>query len=333
MIEHSVFTSPMQGRRALLSGLGGLGLTAALARPAPAAKSNLAVVGKDGWLFPLWDAMSRYDQAAQRGVVQVVADAAGILKSAGIETVVALIPSKCRTYRQYLPDDVRLTPDIDKRYPAAVADLGRTVLVPDIDAAFRTARGSQQLYFKSDTHWMPAAAEVAATEVAKRVKERLRLPASGRPGNKLNPPTTLTMPAGDLARFVAPADRAKYGAEPYQIREAAAVGSAAALLEDDTTDVTIVGNSFMQPKFGFPTILSNQLERPVGLAWKPNNYGAYFTLLEYVKSQAFKKSRPKLLVWGHLEFDMQNQPNSSSFGQNAMPPQTFLTDLRQAVGA
>jgi hypothetical protein len=78
-------------------------------------------------------------------------------------------------------------------------------------------------------------------------------------------------------------------------------------------------------------VLSNQLERPVGLTWKVNSFGAYVTLLEYVKSQSFKRNKPKVLVWGHLEFDMQNPSNSSSWGQNAMPPQTFLADLRAAV--
>ena len=34
----------------------------------------------------------------------------------------------------------------------------------------------------------------------------------------------------------------------------------------------------------------------------------------------------------HLEFDMQNQSNSSSWGQNAMPPQAFLADLKTALG-
>src|SRR4051794_31913247 len=185
MIENlSAFTLRATGRRPLLAGLGGLALGAAVGRPAVAAPSGLAVIGKEGWLFPLWDAMSRYDQALLRTVTQQVTDAAGILKTAGIETVVAMIPSKVRTYRQYLPDDTKVAAETDKRYGAAMAEMSRAALVPDLDAAFRAVRSGQparQLYFKTDTHWMPAAAEIAATEVAKRIKEKLKLPASRQP--------------------------------------------------------------------------------------------------------------------------------------------------------
>ena len=107
----------------------------------------------------------------------------------------------------------------------------------------------------------------------------------------------------------------------------------AGLLEDDSADVAIVGNSFVQPKYGFQAFLSNQMNRPVSLAWRGNNFGPYFTLVEYLKSPQFKRQRPKMLLWMQLEFDMQNMPNSSSWGQNAMTPDAFLGEVRTAVGA
>ena len=325
---------PTSGRRALAMTLGGLALSAALPRPGSAAVSGLVVIGKEGWLFPLWDATSRFDPGALHAATPVMNETAATLKAAGIEVVQAVVPGKARLYRQFLPDDTKLPADIDKRYPAILADLRKSgALVPDLDAVFRAVRSGQPslpVYFATDTHWTPAGAEVAAAEQARRMKEGLRLPAPPRAAAPLGAPTTRTNPASDLVRFL-PADlRGKYPAETYQIREAQAAGG---LLDtDDGADVVVVGNSFSQPKYGFVPLLAAQLDRPVGLAWRPNSYGPWFTLLEYLRSDGFRRRRPKALVWMHLEFDLQNQSNSSSWGQNAMPPQTFLAEVKRAVG-
>jgi alginate O-acetyltransferase complex protein AlgJ len=338
MIENRRFAvSNRLPRRALLAGAGALALSDPRGGTAVAATSGLAVIGQDGWLFPLWDATSRFDQQQLRTTAQVMNEAIAALKAKGTEVVVAMVPSKARTYRQHLPGDVRLPADIDKRYPAALAEMRRPgTLVPDLDTLFRNlvrTEPARQLYFRTDTHWLPIGAEVAAVEIAQQMKASLRLPPGSRPGTSFSSVVTRANPVGDLVRFLPEADRAKYPAERYQVREVAAAGGAAALVEDDSADVVVVGNSFVQPRFGFQALLSNQLGRSVGLAWRPNNYGAYFTLLDYVKSPAFRQQRPKVIVWTHLEFDMQNLPNSSSWGQNAMPPQAFLAELRRALGA
>lgn len=70
--------------------------------------------------------------------------------------------------------------------------------------------------------------------------------------------------------------------------------------------------------------------RPVGLFWRPN-VGTYAVLLEYLRSEAFRQQRPRALVWNHLEQDMMNATNNTSWGSNAMPPAEFLNQLRRAV--
>ena len=93
----------------------------------------------------------------------------------------------------------------------------------------------------------------------------------------------------------------------------------------------VVGTSNVQPRFGFQPVLSNQLVRPVGLSWKPNNVGTYATLLDYLRSDAFRQQRPRALVWNHLEQDMVNTTNNSSWGQAAIAPAEFLNQVRRAV--
>ncbi len=320
-------------RRGFMTGLAAMSLAVPLPGHASApAATGLTVVGRDQWLFPLWDVMSRLDQAQLRSVAAVMNEAIGLLRQARIEVVVALVPSKARSYRQFLPPQTTLAPDIDRRYPLAIAELRRSgALVPDLDTPFQSAARSQQLYFKADTHWLPEGAALAATELARQTTSGLKLPASSQPGTKLGEVTTATNPVSDLLRFLPPAARAAYPQEQYRVRNAVTTASPAALIEDDSADMVVLGNSFAQPRYGFSAQLSNALNRPVSLVWKPNNFGAYHTLLEYLRSPLFRQQRPKALVWQHLEIDMQNLPNSSSWGQQAMPPREFIANVQTAL--
>ncbi len=322
-----------KNRRGFVAQVAAMSLAATLPGHAsePAAK-GLTVVGRDRWLFPLWDVMSHLDQAQLRSVAAVMNEAIGLLRQARIEVVVALVPSKARCYRQFLPPQTKLAADIDRRYPLAVAELRRSgALVPDLDAPFQAAARSQQLYFKADTHWLPEGAALAATELARQAAPGLKLPPASRPGVRLAEPTTATNPVSDLLRFLPQAERAGYPPEQYKVRQTLAAAGPAALIEDDSADLVVIGNSFAQPRYGFSAQLSQAMNRPVALQWKPNNFGAYHTLLDYLRGPLFRQQRPKALVWQHLEFDMQNLPNSSSWGQNAMPPRDFLAGVQTAL--
>lgn len=319
------------GRRA------GLALPAAgLIRPASAqpASQSLAVVGREGWLFPLWDRLDRLDAGALRQVLQMQAEAIGILKRGGIETVILLLPSKGRVYRRFLPDGMRVSPEVDRRYGTVAAELGRAgALVPDLDTAFREAAARDPhwpLFFRTDTHWTPVGAELAAVRTATDMLSRLRLPPSSRPGTALGEFRMMRLAAGDLLPFLPPAQRASYGPEESPIRELAP-GPAGGLLEDDVADVQVVGTSNVQPRFGFQPVLSNQIMRPVGLAWRPNNIGPYAALVEYLRGSEFRLRRPRVIVWNHIEGDMMGLPNNQSWQRAAMTPRAFLEELRRAV--
>lgn len=310
---------------------------AALVPAAAQAQPTLAVAGKNGWLFPLWDRVERVDTTTLRQVVQVIAEATGVLRQARIDVAFCIIPSKARLYRQYLPDSVKPSAEASQRYTVPAGELRRAgAVVPDIDARFREVlqrEPNRPLYFRSDTHWTPLGAEIAAVEVARLVKESLRLPQSPRAGMRLGNYRTMTLALGDLVRYVPQAQRKSYGPEESPIREVLAPEGSSALIDDDVSDVQIVGSSNVSPRFGFQPVLSNQLGRPVGLHWRPNNVGPYGTMLEYVRSETFRKSRPRLIVWNLLELDMINLPNNPSWTQFAMTPQAFLSDLRRAVAA
>jgi len=135
---------------------------------------------------------------------------------------------------------------------------------------------------------------------------------------------------GDLVQFVPQAQRASFGAEESPIREVVPNG-AVALVDDDLNDVQVVGTSNVQPRFGFQPVLSNQIMRPVGLSWRPNNIGPYAALLEFLRSGDFRRQRPRAIVWNHLENELVSLPTNPNWQRAAMTPQAFLSDLRRAV--
>ncbi len=324
-------------RRAALCGFSTALATSLMPRAAHAMIVNLVAIGKDGWLFPIWDEVRRVDLKRIKPVVDVVAQAVEIMKKANIQIVFALTPVKSRVYQEMLPDDFRFAPDPERRYSESLTQLRALgTLVPDLNAplvALRKAQPAQPVFFKADTHWNASGAEAAATAMAKDMREKLKLPASAQPGTKLGAPTTMTQEKNDLAALLPPADAARYPLETYPLRSAAPA-SGGGLLDDEQADVVVIGNSYMQPRFGFSAMLSNQLNRPVQLVWKVHQYGPYQTLLSYFASDAFKKRKPAVIVWNFHETDMIiPSDRKDGWGQNVIAPQSFLDAVRKAVGS
>lgn len=321
---------PAVGRRAVLAAPMALLPGAALAQPTTGA----VIIGREGWLFPAWDRLERMDAPGMRQVLQMLGEAAGILKQARIDLVMLLLPSKGRIYRRFLPEGVRVSAEVDRRYATVVTEMRRAgALVPDLDTLFREAASRDPhwpLFFRGDTHWTPVGAELAAVTTAAEMRAQLRLPPASRPGDALGGFRMMRLAIGDLVQYVPQARRGEFGAEESPIREVTG-GGASGLLDEDVNDVQVVGTSNVQPRFGFQPVLSNQLVRPVGLSWRPNNLGPYAALLEYLRSNDFRRQRPRAIVWNHLEADMSNLPNNQAWQRTAMTAQAFLADLRRAV--
>jgi alginate O-acetyltransferase complex protein AlgJ len=325
-------------RRALLAGLG----TAAFAshRQAAAAPTpvNGIVIGKDGWLFAQWDAMGIVDLQRVRRVTGMINEAIGIFRRAGIETAISLTPSRARVYRDMLPAGLSISNAADQRYSQAARELqGANVLVPDFSTLFtrlRTAQPNQQLFFKADTHWTPAGAEAAAGEMARSIRERFRLPPSAKPGARLAQPVRMQH-VTDLASLLPAAERSKYEGEPFNVRQESAVtGAGASLLDEDTADVTVVGNSYMHPRYGFALALSSGLQRPVSLTWNVHGNGPYRTMLNYLQGDTFRRAKPALIVWNFHELDLETTSDRRDVWRaNAMPQADFLAAIRTAVGS
>ncbi len=319
-------------RRVLLSAPLSIAGTAALAQP-----RSLVDIGQQGWLFPVWDRLQRLDVPAFRETLQIISEAIIALRGGRMDVVICCIPSRAKLVHQFMPAGMRIAPDIERRYAQASAEMRRAgALVPDLETRFQQAVQAQpnlQLFFKTDTHWTPIGAEVAAVEIAKQMREQLGMPPSPRPGLRLGELRRMVMAGGNLVQYVPANRRAEFASEESWIRQILPSEGPAALVEDDSADVVIVGTSNVQPRFGFQPVLSNQLLRPVALSWKPNNQGPYFAMLEYLKSLSFRQQRPRAIVWNLLEQDLATPPNNSAWNQSSMANNLFISEIRRLVGA
>ncbi len=334
----SVFRTKLGiSRRASLAGAAALFTGSIVPRPASATIVDFVVVGKDDWLFAIYDEVRHTDLARIRTVTQVINDAVGVMKQAGIETVVALTPAKSRIYNDYLPADFRFSAESDKRYALSLELLRAPgTVVPDLAAVMleqRKLHPETPVFLKADTHWTGPGAEPAAMELAKQIKAKLRLAPSTKPGTQLGPLVPMRQAANDLADGLSDAAGAKYGPQTYMLHQPVQA-AAASLVADESCDVMLVGNSFMQPKYGFAPMLSNQLERPVSLTWKVHQSSPYKTLLTALGTDEVRRRKPKLLVWDFEETDMVAMADEAGvWGQNVMPPKAFLAALRSTLGA
>ena len=320
------------GRRSALAGAVAAALPLSRAR---AAIVGNCVVGKDGWLFPLWDRYESPDASVPVQVLNLVTTAVDVLRQHGIETMISFMPTKSRIYFDYLPDGFRIPPAITRRYAAGLEAFNRAgIVAPDLATMFATSRKrdpAAQLYFKTDTHWTSVAATLAATDMAQQIKGKVKLPPSTAPGVTLGPPSVINYGERDLADMLPAKEQDKLPRETYVLRQPV-YRPPNALLGADAPDIEVVGSSYMHSRFGYSNILSVELNRPVGLDWHIHLFSPYWDLLNFLHSDGFKKARPKVIVWNVHEGDLEFRPDDAPlWSSTVMSATKFLTDLRSSL--
>jgi alginate O-acetyltransferase complex protein AlgJ len=298
------------------------------------------IEGKDGWLFAGWESGDKVDEATLAANTRLLQEAQTALAARGVALLVLVVPAKAPFYPDRLPAGA-ISPPVAARYASVLAQLGKAGLATlDDRAVLQAVEGApvegqgaekQTAFYRADYHWTAWSAEASAAAVAGVINTRWPLPASTSPGTALGA-WTRDRHYGDLAdNFLSPADRKRIGRDSYTVR--AASTNDAALLDSAPPQVTVVGNSFVQPYLGFPQKLSNALGQPVGLTWNPGNISPWKTLLDAVASPGFAAHKPKVLVWQLNEARMDTSPDSTAAWDagSAMPASAWRSKLQAAL--
>ena len=168
-------------------------------------------IGKDGWLFlyqtdPFQGVRHAPSVAARVDHwTRIFAERHAYLKARGIEYIVVIAPDKADVYPEHLRGYPLRHPSPECATPLAKNLEARGVpclnLLPDVLA--EKSRNPLPMYFKTDTHWTPAAAHAGYKQLAQAVTGRF-------PEFRMHPDTAYAPSriesSGDLRRLVGVAD-------------------------------------------------------------------------------------------------------------------------------
>lgn len=297
--------------------------------------SSLVIKGKDGWLFAGWGSLTQVDTAGIERNVQLIARVNQLLKEQNIDLVLLLLPDKAHFYADKLPEAAKISAAVQQRYTLILDKLQRAGIASFDDfAALKSLSASGvDVFYRTDQHWTLEASDITAqgtADLVRKVKPQLAgMPGSGMPLGALAKERRY----GDLADiFLSPDEKKQIGREVYTVRRQA---ESQGLLDDAPAPVHVTGHSMVQPYFGFPQKLSNLLDRPVSLNWKPGNIGPWVMLLEYLESPAFQQHQPQVLVWQMFEPSFNQGPDAAGLWDNAsiMTVDAWTQRVTRALGS
>jgi alginate O-acetyltransferase complex protein AlgJ len=267
--------------------------------------------GKDNWLFiaeelkyegPKAHGKSGGDtEAALKTRVELIAGLSKQLQAQGVKLVVALVPDKARLYAAQLRKADYPTYN-QARYQTAFDNLTQSkVTTVNLLATLAPTARDNELYYRTDTHWNQAGAQIAAREIANVVRNlKLDLPKTDYATHVAK---TATERPGDLIRlmgleFVPNILRPLPDQEHLETTtEVQAVGAtkSAGLFDDATVSVALAGTSYSL-RANFHGRLQEFLATKV-LNTAKDGGGFLQAVTAYLKDDSFRTSKPQVLIW------------------------------------
>ena len=160
------------------------------------------VLGRDHWLYSdeEFNPAVNEDQNLQ-GNYALVEGVRQKLKAQGIQLVMAIVPAKVRLYPEHLGEvkPASVHANLYQDFHARVA--ADNIPAPDLLGPLQQAKlAGKQVFLRTDTHWTPDGAEVAAKQLAKAIAEKT--PLSGEPQRFVTEAEKTEPHKGDLRLFL-----------------------------------------------------------------------------------------------------------------------------------
>lgn len=288
------------------------------------------VLGKDQWLYTdeEFDAVVNAEQneADNLALIQGVRDA---LEAKGSKLILAIVPAKTRLYPEHIGDNkpASLHVDLYQQFHAQVAKAG--IVAPDLLAPLQAAKQKGQVFLRTDTHWTPMGAEVAAQQLGMTIAEKA--PLEGEPEQFVTQAKDSAPYKGDLTNFL-PLDPLFTNLLPKpdtlqqmstDLVQSAPTGDDA-LFADSDVPVGLVGTSYSaNPNWNFVGALKQVLRSDV-VNYAEDGKGPILPMLKYLQTDAFKNSAPQVVIW---EFPERYLPTHNDLGE--FDPQ-WIAELKKS---
>jgi alginate O-acetyltransferase complex protein AlgJ len=289
------------------------------------------VLGRDQWLYSDEEFNPIVNEELNlQGNYALVEGVRQTLQKRGVKLVMAIVPAKVRLYPEHLGDvhPASIHDNLYKDFHARVA--ANKILAPDLLGPLQQAKqNGQQVFLRTDTHWTPTGAEIAAKQLAKAIAEKT--PLNSAPQRFVTEAEKTEQHKGDLTLFL-PLDplfsKLMPPQEPLEKRitrvaEDQPAGDDA-LFADSEVPVALIGTSYSaNPNWNFVGALKEALQSDV-VNYSEDGHGPILPMLSYLKSDAFKDSPPQVLIW---EFPERYLPVNNEIGD--ADPQ-WVAELKEA---
>lgn len=262
------------------------------------------LIGSDGWLYSTEEfAYPSQPELAAALLEANLAEIAAVderLRQQGVELVVALLPAKARVYPEHL-GRYRLPEGPSGRYQEALAGLQeRGVTVVNLLQPLLAAKENGSVFLRTDTHWTPFGARVAARRIAGEVArlgpfqwldEQEYVTSSSEP-RPYRGDLTRFLPLGTFYEAIGPADDLL-----KQFETSASSSAGSDLFAAVQLPVVLVGTSYSQDeRWNFPGWLREALGNDVLVAAQRGE-GPYEPMIDYLDGEAFSSAPPRLVIW------------------------------------
>ena len=135
------------------------------------------VLGRDQWLYSDEEFNPIVNEELNlQGNYALVEGVRQTLKEKGVQLVMAVVPAKVRLYPEHLGEvkPASIHENLYEDFHHRVA--ADKILAPDLLKPLQQAKqNGQQVFLRTDTHWTPEGAEVAANTLAKTIADKFPL--------------------------------------------------------------------------------------------------------------------------------------------------------------
>lgn len=284
--------------------------------------SSYVVIGQDDWLFTKYEFATPADAQDTSATVELLEKANKLFKQADITLALVIVPSKVRIYSDKLPANKPLDPYTNGKYENIYKTLIENgVNVVNLNQAFLTSpkrNTDTPLFLHQDTHWASTGALLAAETIKAEIDRNPDLNKAWQsvPEEKY----TLTWDtkkvlsrARDLVRLL-PAGAPAFAPERTMLFKVAKESKkqTGLLTGDVKVGITVIGSSYTNKNTGYPDGLRFTLQRNLLDISLPVDQGPWFGMESYLKDDAFKTNKPKLIIWEIPEREFRSPPNYKS---------------------
>jgi alginate O-acetyltransferase complex protein AlgJ len=289
---------------------------------AHAADGAPVLFGKNNeWLFTPYEFAQQSDVTDTNTTIGIFEKANKLFERQGIALALVIVPSKVRIHSEQLPSNKPLDSYTEGKYENAFKALKAAgVNVVNLNQPFLASphrNSDTPLFLRLDTHWAPTGAMLAAETIKSTIDAtpvlKSALAATPEVAYTLawNKQKSTTR-ARDLVRLLPPEDQKQFSPEqvlPFKVARATA-SQAGLQGAGDAVGITVIGSSYTNKNTGYPDAIRYMLQRDLLDISIQVDKGPWVGMEEYLKDEAFKTNRPKLIIWEIPERELRSPPSA-----------------------